>query len=69
MTRLLALSPGSVKALIESGDLDAKPLNPSRGRRRRKRLHVRITVRSLLAFYQKRFGQPLPSSLLNTLAS
>ena len=67
VTRLLSLSPGSVKALIESGDLYAKPLNPSR--RRRKRLHVRITTGSVLDFYQKRFGQPLPTALQTAFAS
>jgi hypothetical protein len=64
VAKILSLSRGSVQALIESGDLDAQPLNPT-GKRRMKRVHVRITRESLLNFYQKRFGQPLQRALQN----
>ena len=62
VSKLLSLSRGSVQALIESGDLEAQPLNPT-SKRRMKRLHVRITRESLLNFYQKRFGHPLQRAL------
>lgn len=70
VARLLSLSRVTVHALIESGDLEASPLTPSRGDRRKlRRVHVRITRISLMRFYQKRFGHPLNLMLQSPVAA
>jgi hypothetical protein len=61
VARILSLSRYCVHALIESGDLEASQLNPSR--RKLKRVHVRITRESLEKFYKKRFGHDLERAL------
>ncbi len=58
---LLAISRQGVKALVDSGDLEARPLNPTR--RKMKRLHLRVTRESLASFYRKRFGRDLDTTL------
>jgi hypothetical protein len=63
VAQLLSVSRYCVQALIESGDLEASPLNPTR--RRLKRVHLRITSKSLAAFYKKRFGHDLDRALQN----
>jgi len=67
VTKLLSISRATVRALIESGDLEASPLQSTR--RRARRIHVRITRASLLRFYQKRFGHPLNRALQNPFSS
>jgi hypothetical protein len=64
---LLSISRSSVQALIDMGDLDAHSINPTR--KRVKRVHVRVTRDSLLGFYQKRFGSPLPHVLRNPFSN
>ena len=64
--KILSLSRVSVQALIDSGDLDASELTPT-ARRKKKRVHVRVTSESLAAFYKKRFGQELDCDLHNPL--
>ena len=64
VSKVLSLSRASVQALIDSGDLAASPLNPTR--RKKQRVHLRITRSSLLEFYRKRFGHPLDLSLENS---
>ena len=56
VARLLSVSRQTVHHLIDSGELSASDINPSK---KKQRLHVRITKRSLLGFYKKRFGQDL----------
>jgi hypothetical protein len=63
VARVLSLSPPTVKALIESGDLNASEIKPTG--KRKKRIHVRITTRSLAKFYEKRFDQKLEDALRN----
>jgi hypothetical protein len=65
VVRILSLSRVGVQALIDSGDLDAAELTPTR--RKKKRVHVRITSESLATFYKKRFGQELVRALHNPL--
>jgi len=62
VAKLLSVSRHTVHNLIESGDLTASDVNPTRQNARR---HVRITRVSLLRFYQKRFGHPLRLALAN----
>ena len=66
VAKILSLSRVSVQKLIDSGDLDASELTPT-ARRKKKRVHVRVTSESLAAFYQKRFGQQLDRVLHNPL--
>jgi hypothetical protein len=66
VTKILSLSRISVQALIDSGDLTASELTPS-ARRKKKRVHLRITSESLAAFYKKRFGHELDLALRNSL--
>jgi excisionase family DNA binding protein len=63
VAKLLSLSRMTVRTLIDSGDLEASPLHPTR--RKPKRLHVRVTRASLVRFYHKRFGHPLNLALQN----
>ncbi len=58
---LLSISRGTVHNLIHSGDLMASGINSSKKERR----HLRITRKSLLSFYQKRFGHSLTRALAN----
>jgi excisionase family DNA binding protein len=62
VARLLTISRQTVRALIESGDLEAHPLR--RKSRKTQRTHVRITSESLTGFYRKRFGHDLDPALL-----
>ena len=62
VAKLLSVSRHTVHNLIQSGDLTASDVNPSKQRARR---HVRVTRASLSRFYQKRFGQPLRQVLAN----
>jgi excisionase family DNA binding protein len=64
VAKLLSLSRGTVRSLIDSGDLAAHAINPTR-KRRTKRVHVRITSESLLGFYKKRFGEELQHTSRN----
>jgi hypothetical protein len=63
---LLSISRQSVRALLESDELKAHELNLSR--KKKKRTHVRITRKSLAAFYYKRFGQELDVALQHPLS-
>jgi len=60
---LLSISRQSVRHLIESGDLDASEINSTTQERQRR--HVRVTRKSLLDFYSKRFGHSLTRALAN----
>lgn len=65
VAKLLTVSRQTIRALIESGDLEAHPLNPHP--KKMKRTHVRITSKSLSRFYQKRVGHDLDPSLFAQL--
>ncbi len=75
VAKLLSVSRHTVHHLIESGDLQAKPINPSIKKKTKRaggvkpRVHVRVTRDSLLKFYQDRFGQPLSRALANPFDS
>jgi len=62
VAKLLSVSRTTVHGLIDSGDLTAKAINPSK---QNKREHKRVTRQSLLSFYKKRFGHPLAHALEN----
>jgi hypothetical protein len=62
VAKVLSLSRASVQALIESGDLAASELSPTT-RKKKQRVHVRITRDSLAKFYKKRFGTELERAL------
>jgi excisionase family DNA binding protein len=64
--KLLSISRATVHALIESGDLSASKVSPSK---KKKRQHVRITRKSLCGFYKKRFGLRLDLALENPFES
>jgi len=66
VAELLSVSRATVHALIQSGDLKASEVNPSK---KKKRLHLRVTRSSLLAFYRQRFGHPLNRALENPFES
>ncbi len=66
VAQLLSISRATVHALIDSGDLAASQVGPSE---KKKRLHVRVTRKSLLGFYKKRFGHPLALALENPFQS
>ena len=53
---LLSASRMTVHALIDSGDLKASEINASKCKKRR---HRRVTRKSLVEFYRKRFGHAL----------
>ena len=63
VARVLSLSRASVLALIQSGDLAASEIHPTK--RKKKRVHLRITGESLSKFYKKRFGHELERALQN----
>jgi hypothetical protein len=62
VAKLLSASRQTVRNLIESGDLAASEINPSK---RKERRHLRVTRKSLLGFYKLRFGHPLNRALEN----
>jgi hypothetical protein len=62
VAKILAVSRQSVRALIESGDLDARTLHPTG--KKMKREHKRITCKSLAKFYKKRFNHALDGALI-----
>ena len=64
VAKIFNVSRHTVHNLIESGDLAAAEINPSKCKDRR---HVRVTRASLLKFYQKRFGHSLSRALENPL--
>jgi hypothetical protein len=71
VARILSVSRHTVHSLIHCGDLAAKPINPSKQKRKGiiSRTHVRVTRDSLLRFYQVRFGYPLDRALANPFAA
>jgi hypothetical protein len=71
VAKLLSVSRHTVHSLIQCGDLEAKPVNPSRTKRKRGagRLHVRVTRESLLKFYKQRFHRSLEHALANPFAA
>jgi hypothetical protein len=62
VAKVLSLSPASVRMLLVSGDLAGSEIIPRR--RKKQRVHVRITGESLAKFYKKRFGHELERALL-----
>lgn len=66
VARLLSISRGTLSTLIENGELTAFEINPFDEKERR---HLRVTRKSLLEFYKKRFGHPLDRDLLNPFDS
>jgi hypothetical protein len=66
VAKLLSVSRQTVHGLIDSGDLKASEVNPSK---QKERLHRRVTRQSLLSFYKKRFGHPLTHALKNPFES
>jgi hypothetical protein len=66
VARLLSASRQTVRNLIDSGDLAASEINPSKHKTRR---HLRVTRESLLRFYHKRFGHALSRALENPFGS
>ena len=62
VAKLLSVSRQTVHALLENGDLEGSPVNPSR---KKQRQHLRVTRESLARFYRKRFGHSLDRALLN----
>jgi excisionase family DNA binding protein len=64
--KLLSISRATVHALIEDGELAASQVGP---KKKKKRVHVRITRESFCDFYQKRFGHPLNRALDNPFQS
>ena len=61
VANLLSVSRHTVHHLIDSGDLAASEINSMS----KERKHLRITRKSLLTFYQKRFGHSLLRALAN----
>jgi excisionase family DNA binding protein len=61
VAQLLGVSRTTVHNLIETGDIEAATVSSST----RKRPHKRITRKSLVDFYKKRFGHPLNRALQN----
>ena len=59
---LLSVSLQTVHNLIQSGELKASEISPAKNKARK---HVRITQKSLLHFYKKRFGHSLIDALKN----
>lgn len=66
VAKLLSASRQTVRNLIDSGDLTASEINPSKQKNRR---HLRVTRESLLLFYKRRFGHPLNRALENPFDS
>jgi hypothetical protein len=75
VAKLLSVSRHTVYHLIDSGDLLAKPINPTKKKKTARpgkvkpRTHVRVTRDSLSKFYEVRFGQPLANALVNPFKS
>lgn len=67
VAKLLSVSRHTVHNLIDSGDLAASQINSSAKRKppAKQRRHLRVTRKSLLTFYQKRFGHSLILALAN----
>ena len=63
VAKVLSLSPASVRLLIVSGDLTGSEIIPRR--RKKQRVHLRITRASLAKFYRKRFGHEIERALQN----
>jgi len=63
VAKVLSLSPASVRLLLASGDLTGSEISPTR--RRKQRVHLRITRASLAKFYRKRFGHEIERALQN----
>jgi hypothetical protein len=63
VAKVLSLSPASVRLLLVSGDLAGSEISPTR--RKKQRVHVRITRESLAKFYKKRFGHEIERALQN----
>ena len=61
VAKLLSVSRHTVHNLIDSGDLAASEINSSA----KERKHLRVTRKSLLGFYKKRFGHSLTRALAN----
>lgn len=66
VAKILSASRMTVAALIESGELTAARVGP--GKRRMKRVHLRVTLDSLAAFYKKRFDRDIHTALQNPIA-
>jgi hypothetical protein len=62
---LLSVSRHTVHHLIDSGDLAASEINSKRKSSAKPRRHLRVTRKSLLGFYKKRFGHSLTLALAN----
>jgi hypothetical protein len=64
---LLSISRHTVHHLIDSGDLAASEINSSAKPKpaAKPRRHLRVTRKSLLVFYKKRFGHSLTLALAN----
>lgn len=62
VARLLSVSPQMIRNLIISGDLVASGINPETAERK----HFRVTRKSLLTFYKRRFGHSLLDALTNS---
>ena len=61
VAKVLSLSAASVRLLLVSGDLTGSEIIPRR--KRKQRVHVRITRESLAKFYKKRFGHEIERAL------
>jgi hypothetical protein len=66
VAKLLSASRQTVRNLIQSGDLAASEINPSKHKARR---HLRVTRKSLFSFYKQRFGHSLNRALENPFES
>jgi excisionase family DNA binding protein len=67
VAKLLSISRATVHALIQTGELAASKVGPKT--KKKQRVHVRITRKSLCSFYQRRFGHPLDRALANPFES
>ena len=63
VARLLSISNQTVRNLISNGELEASEISPAKNKERR---HFRVTKKSLMGFYKKRFGHSLIAALKNT---
>jgi hypothetical protein len=66
VAKILSVSKCTVHKMIECGDLRASEINPEIKAKPKKktRRHVRVTRKSLLALYRKRFGHSLQDALV-----
>ena len=62
VAKMLSLSLASVRFLLASGELTGSEIVPTR-RKKKQRVHVRITRESLAKFYKKRFGHEIERAL------